>query len=556
MDLYDLYFRQKITEGEFDDILAAVQQADWNQFTDINVIGVISGGVVSEHSPTPDLTVDATAPMTSYDQLGRRIYISGSGENVDCSEDEDGNPTTVVGAGNKKWLMLTAEFQRTLTDARVDGNGNTVYYDQAESFELAIVQGTEAGGGGHAKPAAPSDRLILADIELSYGDTQIFNAAIYTTRRQDFTIFSASQIPVSSGSWTFLNGASLDTVQSVLDFIDIRILELDSAHEVQEDIIPDGDGTRALGSVAKSWDVFAEDLSVAQLITNMHPDATGTRALGETSTPRRYSLLAVESVDFIGDLKPGAAARVDGDLIPKTDSSHDLGAVTPLRWANAFIDVVDVLVDLKMDAAARVDGHLIPKAATNDLGDASNPWDEIRGDDFICHKSTITSAFAMSAAEEVTRGQDISMATPENDDYTEWLYRHALSVDSGNRNVWHTSSGSAVLVAPLNRIFHGSVLQTIKVSWMEAGGTADFKVQLWRVTHSTGAPGQIGSNATITAAGSWQSLQSVWSSIGHTIDLATYRYELRFYTTTAVDQYVGSVLCAMDVTDIGRAATS
>ena len=175
MLIYDWWFRQSVTEENMNDAFGAVQTADHNLMTDQQLVGVAFGGTVAQTAPTPNLSV-AVAETYAYDQLGQRIFTAG--DSVDCSQDYNHVSTAVVGAGNEKWLSLFILFERNLSDPVIDGNGFTVYYVQAESYEYQVVQGAEAPAGTATRPALINPGLLLADVLLVYGQTQILTADI------------------------------------------------------------------------------------------------------------------------------------------------------------------------------------------------------------------------------------------------------------------------------------------------------------------------------------------------------------------------------------------
>lgn len=181
MQRYDFFFRQKVEEGELDAAFQAVEDAINRGFTDLDTTGIVAGlDVVQQVSP--NLTVQVQGPGVAYDQTGQRIAIAAT-QNVNCAVDENALSTAVIGIGNKKWLSIFIEFDRTLSNPRLDGNASTVYYDRAESFVLNVAAGAEAVSP--TRPALRSDQILLADVLIAYGQTTIVNGDISTTRREE-----------------------------------------------------------------------------------------------------------------------------------------------------------------------------------------------------------------------------------------------------------------------------------------------------------------------------------------------------------------------------------
>ncbi len=199
MDRSDFFYRQRVTEGEMDEAFDYAEIAEWNIKRDHQLQGVLKNADVTEQSPTPDLTVKVSGPGVVHDQFGKRIEWTPD-QNVDCSVDENSLPTAVGTPGNEKWLSIFAEFDRELSDPRTDGNGVTVYYGRSESFKINVVQGAEAGVGLAVRPSLRPDQILLCDILLAHGDTQIFDSAIDITRRQDLIVASHGIFDIRSNS--------------------------------------------------------------------------------------------------------------------------------------------------------------------------------------------------------------------------------------------------------------------------------------------------------------------------------------------------------------------
>lgn len=195
-DRRDFWFLQAVTEGDLDDAFDGLERADRALSSDLGLTGITFGLDVEEHSPTPDLTVDV-APGAAYDADGQRCRVS-STQRLDLSVDYNGSPTTVTGGGNSKIVSIFLFFERELDDPQIDGNSVQVYFVRNESFDWKIVQGSEA-----VSPTAPgleSDKILLADVTLTFGQTQILNASIDMSRAQDAFKISAGALEVAVGT--------------------------------------------------------------------------------------------------------------------------------------------------------------------------------------------------------------------------------------------------------------------------------------------------------------------------------------------------------------------
>ena len=142
MNRKDFYFKQKVKASELDASFDDVESAFASFLQGFNYVGIAAGAEVTENSPT-NLTAVVAGPAIVYDQNQKCIKWFPN-QVVSCALDENGAATAVAGVGNERWLSVFAEFDEVLSDPRVDGNGDTVYFSRTESFRLNVVQGAEA----------------------------------------------------------------------------------------------------------------------------------------------------------------------------------------------------------------------------------------------------------------------------------------------------------------------------------------------------------------------------------------------------------------------------
>lgn len=208
-DRYDFYYRQKVTEAELDASNAALEQADRDQFVDTGFAGITNGLTVSETTPTPNFTVDVAAGI-AYTDSGERIKIP-SLQNADVSLDYLSASTAVVSPGNSKIVSLLLEFQRSLSDPRIDGNSLTVYFQRDESYAFKVRQSAEAPSP--TAPSVPAGEVLLADITRTYGDTSIIDAVIDHSRAS--VMFPMTGTPFASAEKTI--GSALQAIADRLN---------------------------------------------------------------------------------------------------------------------------------------------------------------------------------------------------------------------------------------------------------------------------------------------------------------------------------------------------
>lgn len=160
-------------------------------------IGVSTPATVAQ-SALPNLTV-AVSALLGRDQFGNRLSnvrdafqngasIGVAPNTVDLTTDENAASTAVGTPGNEKIVSIFVEFERSNSDSRTDGNSDSLFFDNKESVKFNIVQSAEAALGAAVPPVLRSDQLLLADVTLIFGQSQIFNADIDQTRRQDFDL--------------------------------------------------------------------------------------------------------------------------------------------------------------------------------------------------------------------------------------------------------------------------------------------------------------------------------------------------------------------------------
>ena len=215
----DFFYLELVTEDELNAGFDGLEQADFNEVVDLGFVGIASGAGVTQHSPTPDLTVDV-AIGTAYDQQGRRMRVP-SLQVVSLAADSNSVSTAVVSPGQSKIVSLFLRFKRNESDPRTDGNGDPVNFVQDEGFEFVVVQGAEA-----LSPTPPSpltNGILLVDVTRTFGQTQIVNGNISATRR-------AWTFRTSSGSLSIAVGTAAEAVTALLTELANHIAGVSNTH--------------------------------------------------------------------------------------------------------------------------------------------------------------------------------------------------------------------------------------------------------------------------------------------------------------------------------------
>jgi len=212
------HFRQRVQENELDFAFDQLEQADRDLASDLNIYGIVSGAVATPHQPVADLRVDVTGPSRAYDRLGRRIFVPVQ-TTVDLERDVSGLPTAVTTPGNERWISLFMRFNRVLSDPRIDGGGQQVFFRRDESFEFIARQGPEAAGNAASRPPLEPDELLICDVLRAHGQTQIEAHHIDVTRRQRFVFAHGENIGVLGSDWTVIDAHAAD-VQAAFNSLD------------------------------------------------------------------------------------------------------------------------------------------------------------------------------------------------------------------------------------------------------------------------------------------------------------------------------------------------
>ena len=240
----DFPFRQILTAADLDLAFANAEAADRDLSAD-NALATVDlsqtdGGVVAGLVPTVLGGLTLTIPVgTAYDNLGRRIRvaapltldISQSGTTaIGAAGLPTGGASTAPIAPNERWLSVFIQFDRLLTDPRIDGAGATVFFNSAESFRFYVTQTADLALPlleGTRPPMEPG-RVHLCDLRRDLAGI-VAGSLIATTevatilpRRQDWFVRQAAGIPIvraSTGVPAGGRGIRASSIRSALDFL-------------------------------------------------------------------------------------------------------------------------------------------------------------------------------------------------------------------------------------------------------------------------------------------------------------------------------------------------
>lgn len=214
---HGFYFGELVQAATLNDLQDAIEQAFQDHRIDTNLLRIVDGLEVSQQT-IANMTVRAGAGV-AYDQMGRRIEVPAT-QIVDLA------PAAVVGAGASKIVSIVLVHDRALSSPVTDDNSVTVYTVEAPSYVLELLSGAEVVGTP-APPAKPADGLVLADITLTDGQTQIVTADIdmTTVGRRDWGV------EVDTGNLPVVQVGTLhEAIVDARQVLDAHVYDVGHAH--------------------------------------------------------------------------------------------------------------------------------------------------------------------------------------------------------------------------------------------------------------------------------------------------------------------------------------
>lgn len=544
MDRFDFYFRQQVSESEVDDAFEAAEQADRNMMVDLGFVGMLipdSPGVL-QHS-SGDLTVDVTGPASGYDQQGKRIAWPTT-IRLSCEEDHNGAATEVVGAANSRYLSIVARFLRVDSDSRTDGNGMPVSYSQAEGYELLVFAGSEALSP--TRPSLPTDGLLLADILLVFGQTQILTADILVDRRMEVLVtpaLAADYVDHVSGAGDRHTAAQIDA--SILatwadgttnPAATVQVMLAKFITDLKATTNPAG--AKKIGAVAQSGAQYslAGGTLESQLTTLLAAANANYAAFGNAS----------------GVNASGRSAWLDGETNPS--------ATVQAALAKIITDLTNPTAD--HTGSARISGESLTHFAGSTIqamleaAEAAVPWKN------TANTFTAAQIFDNITASGVTRYKlaarartTLDLPAPIGDD-ADW----SRASDAGRVRI---ASGAKVLYFPIYPP-HNSVINRIKVfiDPIDGHGGAEPgtgpKIRLFSRDQSGVSAGIFAEVTDGLKSSSYDAEHYIDSgAFTHTVDRNTKRYFVQVTSETgsgAVDCDIDHILVSLQVSEQDDAA--
>jgi len=352
-------------EGDGTDLTIAGNIINLSPDADVKIPvnkGLIFGTHEKIESDDTDLTITVGSGGDINIGSGIGLTFGDDGEKIEG----DGTDLTVASSND---LHLTAT-----TDINVPSNVGLTFGNDGEKIE---------GDGTHLTIAS-SDKLKLdvatdLEIDVDGGDIKITDNGAHVA---DISATAISGSSVSTGSFAYVNVTSKISGSSVstgsfgrLELAgnaniagnitlggNINIGDADTddivlGGEIKSNIIPDADATYDLGSSTKGWnDLHLGSGGVINLdggdVTLTHSSNLVTITGGSIRVDKLEIDGANDYIDVDTDLKIIAAAdvvvdpgggelKVDGNVVPNSDSADDLGA-SGTAWNKLWVDDIDL----------------------------------------------------------------------------------------------------------------------------------------------------------------------------------------------------------------------
>jgi hypothetical protein len=442
----DFYTGQLVSQVHLDEAFSDMEDGMRAIVSDFAMRGVMEGLDPVQHAGTANLTVDVPDGV-AYAPNGERMRAAVLA-NVNCAVDHLGVSTTVVTLGHFRIISLLMSPDRTLSDPQTDSGGDTVYYRRGESYRYEIVQGT--AGAIPTAPAIPSGSILLADIHILQGMTQIFANDIYDVRRQY--------------SWAGFVQAAIEQSQANTIALDAHLDGSPGAHTADQ-IVYGGSGFWADGaSEIPFGNVEGAITLIVSALSDLTTSSSGARLLG---------------VESDASVSPTLAAQTLRERLVALRLASNLAYAGSGAWADASslaASTVEAAIDAIVDGLAVVTGAAkIGAAASGTLGAGTvrSQLDELGTEKAALAGAAFSGAVTVAdvtvtgtnrvklASRSITRMQTVKPTATV-------AARWDLVADG---TMIQTVDADSKLVIPL-RVPHGATLTSVTVIVQAAAGHA------------------------------------------------------------------------------------
>lgn len=311
MNLYDWYYKQVVSPGELSAAFEAADDSLHGMVTTLGIHGLAVGGDVVPTTPTPGLSAVVKGPVLAYDDHGSRISLPDANLAIDLSQDENGAATAIFTPNQERYLGVFIKFVRVMADPRTDGDGNEIMFARLEAADVIVAAGAPAPVGAASRAAFRDEHVLLADVRIITGQTQVTAAHILTDRTQ--YLFRAT-----SGALDLWGRTFPEIVQKIVD----RFAEF--MHQMQQQFLSFSSTTNEQfedfkGTVNNTFNTFqqsvnAEVARLAALIVNTADKIIFSPASGIPSNNVQAA------IEYVKNTIPGPTSIPHADQVPFTST--------------------------------------------------------------------------------------------------------------------------------------------------------------------------------------------------------------------------------------------
>ena len=221
MDRLNFYSGQLVDHNDLNTLESNIENKDKELVQKLVGYGIVEGFNVVSNSPA-DLTV-LVNPGYAVDQYGQTIKLL---------TQKQINLASCVPSSNNRYVTLYAKFARKEHETRTNDIGEEFKYRQDEDCEIVIAVGEV--GANPVKPNIPPEGILLADVLLSSGQTQITTTD--NTRRQNLINMLIHQIDKNNPHQVKLSQLADYTLSADMNANGKRITGLPAASSSSEPV--------------------------------------------------------------------------------------------------------------------------------------------------------------------------------------------------------------------------------------------------------------------------------------------------------------------------------
>ncbi len=541
-DTFAPFFRQQVTSDEATQWLRTLEAADNNMMVDLGFFGILQGAVASQYL-TGDLTINVSGAASGYDQLGRRVAWP-STVRLNCAVDYNDADTAVVGAANSRYLSVVARFLRVESDPRTDGNGQPVNYSLQESYELLVFAGSE--GTSPTPPALPTNGFLVCDILIAYGQTQILDGDIDTSRRQEVLVTPA------------LASSYADHVAGLDDRHTAAMIDASALNAWADGVTnPSGTVQAKLAAIVDRLrsTVGTGDGAGAKKIGAKTVSGYTYYNLGTTTVEEQLGELLAAINDAYGDFGNASGVAVTS---PGSWLDGDSALASP---ANVQAQFAKIVTDLVSTTASHSGAARIGATATTHLTGSTIQSMLSAAESNVPWKDTVNTFTAEQTFQNLKVTGVVPKVNIPSTTASRWFLDAFFSSGTGlwldgGTHIESATTGGGYCYIPIDHVPNGVTITQIDVSFEGAAGHGALpasmpKIRLVSITGTTGAFTNESTQADDASAstGAFESAHLLTKSgLSVVVDKTSKRYMIQVASESGANALVGARVWAARVT--------